>query len=296
MRLTILIYSFFWVLATGLQTQDHASLTGTITDLGKPVSDATITLKGYKDENCAKLANKEDRVAQEEKGLAACESESGQVTTDDKGGYSFPDLKPGWYNMRLLFTITAPPAPVYAPVYDSMMCPSVEWGVVFLSPKEAMGKYNGFAQSVFFNLKKKQARRIDFNYEKKTGENPECFAQGSLVPDSGRLAKTESLVLSMPGTKSSLSLMPGPSAWEIDFHPKDALVFLDAKGRADHLLITAFLKKVPFEATAESCRAAGVPGRESAVARRPRIPGPRARLLRSPFIKRAVSAGRPETV
>jgi predicted Zn-dependent protease len=61
--------------------------------------------------------------------------------------------------------------------------------------------------------------------------------------------------ISIPGVKGVLELEVGPTAWEARLRPDGKETQLVATNRADSLLITAFLQKVNFPASAEKCRA-----------------------------------------
>jgi tetratricopeptide (TPR) repeat protein len=60
--------------------------------------------------------------------------------------------------------------------------------------------------------------------------------------------------ISVPGVTGTLELDPGPTAWESRVRSDGKETQLQAKGRSDHLLVTAFLQRVTFAASAERCR------------------------------------------
>jgi tetratricopeptide (TPR) repeat protein len=60
--------------------------------------------------------------------------------------------------------------------------------------------------------------------------------------------------IAIPGSKGALEINVGPTYWIEDFNEDGNEVQLRAMGRRDHLLITAFLKRMPFPANAERCR------------------------------------------
>jgi tetratricopeptide (TPR) repeat protein len=60
--------------------------------------------------------------------------------------------------------------------------------------------------------------------------------------------------IAIPGVKGALEVNVGPTSWMEDFSEDGREVQLRAMGRADHLLITAFLQRVTFPASAEQCR------------------------------------------
>jgi hypothetical protein len=60
--------------------------------------------------------------------------------------------------------------------------------------------------------------------------------------------------IAIPGGKGALEVNVGPTSWIEDISEDGREVQLRAIGRADHLLITAFLKRMTFPASAERCR------------------------------------------
>ncbi len=61
--------------------------------------------------------------------------------------------------------------------------------------------------------------------------------------------------ISIPGVPGVLELDVGPTAWEAHVRPDGKETELRAMGRADNLLISAFLQRVKFDASSEKCRA-----------------------------------------
>jgi tetratricopeptide (TPR) repeat protein len=76
------------------------------------------------------------------------------------------------------------------------------------------------------------------------------------MPNKARIA--------VPGIQGALEFDPGPSPWQSQQRP-DGTVVLQAMARADHLLVTAFLQRVNFAASAEKCRDARWPNAENAL-------------------------------
>lgn len=60
--------------------------------------------------------------------------------------------------------------------------------------------------------------------------------------------------IAIPGVKGALEVNVGPTSWIEDATEDGREVQMRAMGRADHLLITAFLQRVKFPASAERCR------------------------------------------
>jgi len=66
--------------------------------------------------------------------------------------------------------------------------------------------------------------------------------------------------ISIPGVRGVFTLDVGPTTWEAHVRSDGKETQLRAMGRPDNLLITAFLQKVEFPASAEECRAQWWPG------------------------------------
>jgi len=60
--------------------------------------------------------------------------------------------------------------------------------------------------------------------------------------------------ISVPGVSGTLEFDPGRTAWESRVRSDGKETQLQAMGRADHLLVTAFLQQVKFAASPERCR------------------------------------------
>lgn len=60
--------------------------------------------------------------------------------------------------------------------------------------------------------------------------------------------------ISVPGVSGALEFDPGPTAWESRVRSDGKETQLQAMGRPDHLLATAFLQRVKFAASPERCR------------------------------------------
>ena len=67
--------------------------------------------------------------------------------------------------------------------------------------------------------------------------------------------KVSKAQISIPRVKGVLEIDVGPTTWEAHVRPDGKEVQLRAMYRLDNLLITAFLQKVRFPASAEKCRA-----------------------------------------
>ncbi len=71
----------------------------------------------------------------------------------------------------------------------------------------------------------------------------------------GQQASVSKARIAIPGVRGVLELDVGPTSWDAHVRPDGKETELQAKQRADHLFITAFLQKVKFPANAEKCRA-----------------------------------------
>src|SRR5207249_1394324 len=71
----------------------------------------------------------------------------------------------------------------------------------------------------------------------------------------GQQASVSKARIAIPGVKGVLELDVGPTSWDTHVRPDGKETQLQAKQRADDLVITAFLQKVKFPASAEKCRA-----------------------------------------
>jgi len=60
--------------------------------------------------------------------------------------------------------------------------------------------------------------------------------------------------IGIPGVKGALEVNVGPTSWSEDLTEDGREIQIKAMGRADHLLLTAFLQRVKFPASAERCR------------------------------------------
>ena len=78
-------------------------------------------------------------------------------------------------------------------------------------------------------------------------------------------ASVSTAQISIPGVKGVLELDVGPTTWEARVRPDGKETQLRAMNREDKLLISAFLQRVTFPASAESCRAKWWPMTEKSV-------------------------------
>ncbi len=71
----------------------------------------------------------------------------------------------------------------------------------------------------------------------------------------GQQAGISKAQISIPGIQGVLEIDVGPTTWEARVRPDGKETQLQAMHRTDNLVITAFLQKVKFPASAEKCRA-----------------------------------------
>jgi tetratricopeptide (TPR) repeat protein len=77
------------------------------------------------------------------------------------------------------------------------------------------------------------------------------LAAAPLLAQQRNLNKAE---ISIPGVQGVLKMDVGPTTWEARVRPDGKEVQLRAMNRQDKLVITAFLQRVSFRASAEECR------------------------------------------
>src|SRR5262250_3359877 len=80
----------------------------------------------------------------------------------------------------------------------------------------------------------------------------------------GQQSPDDKARISIPGVTGVLEMDVGPTVWHASVRPDGREVRLEAMDRPDHLLISAFLQKVAFSASAEKCLSEWWPGSEKA--------------------------------
>jgi hypothetical protein len=81
-------------------------------------------------------------------------------------------------------------------------------------------------------------------------------------------SKADRVRMSVPGVQGVLQIDVGPTSWQTRLRPDGEEIQMRAMERADHLLITAFLQRVKFPASAERCRFEWWPGTEKTIRQR----------------------------
>ena len=244
LRATLTLSLLLLAAVTG-KAENTLNVHGTLSDNGKPFPDGLVVLQRLKDEKCARLFATSDLTAKDVRKLESCTQDLPWVHTDAKGNYSYERLAPGWYNIRFLWLLSSPPQSK-----QELMCGGTDWIFSFHPEKDKTGKYNGYAQGRAFELRK--SKEIDFDYEPKDYSGADCLnALSGARPQAGASNKVQ---VYYPGVKGVLELDPGPTAWQLEFRPQDNETWLTAMERPDTLYVTAFLQKVEFTATPETCR------------------------------------------
>lgn len=217
----------------------------TLTEQGKPVAGGLVVLQRLKDSECVKLFTTRNPSRKEVERAMACTSDLPDGATDANGKYTYQQLAPGWYDIRSLWSMHKPPAPTSA-----IACVGKDWQVIYEPGRDHTGKYDAMIQSWPFELKEGEAREVGFDYSNQF-EGDKCQRRFVNV-DSG--AKTGPARLEVPGHRGALELDPGPTAWRTTLKDEGRTIYLEAMGRRDQLLVTAFLQQVKFVATPEKCR------------------------------------------
>ena len=82
------------------------SISGKILTPPGPVQGAGVHLIAFSDEACAKLDNKQTLSADEKKRRQECGKQTAEMKTNEKGEYTFDDIKPGWYKLLIGWQVT----------------------------------------------------------------------------------------------------------------------------------------------------------------------------------------------
>lgn len=222
-----------------------SSVNLSLTEQGKPVAGALVVLQKLADSDCVKLFSNPKLSSKEQKKARACMQDLPDGATDTNGRYGYDRLSPGWYDLRFLWSMQKPPAPSSA-----IACLGEDWGVFYEPGRDRTGKYDAMAQGKPFELKEGEARQISFDYSNQF-EGAKCQRRFVNV-QSG--AKTGLARLVVPDHAGVLELDPGPTTWHTTLRDEGRTIYLEAMGRRDQLLVTAFLQQVTFAATPEKCR------------------------------------------
>jgi hypothetical protein len=228
-------------------------VSGVLSDQGKPIAGGLVVLQRLKDEKCVRLFTSRNLSSKDAHRLESCIDDLPWMNTNEHGNYSYQQVAPGWYNIRFLWLTGA------AWPGAGLECWASDWVVRIGSQKDRTGKYNAFAQGMPFELRGNESRRVDFDYQNLVNRGPGCAPYPSSQPVGSTRAR-----ISIPGS-GSLELDPGPSPWQSLVSDHGFVVEMQAFARLDHLLVTAFLQKVAFEASPEKCRNKRWPRSEKAL-------------------------------
>ena len=131
-----------------------SAIRGTLSERGKPITNATIFLQSFDDEMCAKLftTGREDRKSASK--LESCMHDVSTTSADAAGRYEFADPRAGWYAIHFLWNIGKKPN-------QTMF--SQGWTVMYGGHKDSTGKYDTMAQDIpsYFSAKEDATRNFD---------------------------------------------------------------------------------------------------------------------------------------
>jgi len=250
---TILLVTMLLPVSTSATAQNDLTVSGTLSFQGKPFAGGLVVLAHWKDQKCARFATRNPS-PRDTRRLEQCSEDLPWINTDAQGNYSYTHLAPGWYDIRFLWYVELPAGPV-----QNIHCLTGDWEVLAGAEKDKSGKYNAFAQGRPFELKPTESKQINFDYQSLVNRGPGCAP----YPPSPA-AKPGKAMIGIPGVEGVLELDPGVTPRQSQLRA-DGTAELQAVARADHLLVTAFLQKVAFAATAEGCRAERWPRSEHAL-------------------------------
>ena len=234
--MTKLMFCLMFLCAAYLDAQTPQgphTLHGTLTYNQKPIAQATVFLQSLKNEGCAVLFNRSILLRNDEralKHLQKCIRDEGSITVDGQGQYQFAPKRPGWYCLHFLWDIQPKPAHLSSFRVSS-------WNVLFAGQKDLTGKYDAMAQGMPVFFAATQDLVQDFAYD------------GPLDQPTSTTAR-----ISVPGVRGMLQLEVGPTAWQSWVRADGKETQMNAMGRVDTLLISAFIQKVGFPATPDQCR------------------------------------------
>lgn len=104
----------------GAATSSVPTISGTLSGSNGPLQNAEVKLKGYKDENCAKLAQQKNLSPEEDQQFKQCSQEVSATTADAQGKYAFPSVPDGWYSLEVNWTTKEDPLksnPFWKPLF-----------------------------------------------------------------------------------------------------------------------------------------------------------------------------------
>lgn len=236
--------------------KDKGIVAGTLTEQGKSVPGGLVVLQRLKDAGCAHLFISGDTSEKARKKAESCTSDLPDSNTDVNGAYSYQQLEPGWYDIRFLWSMANAPSPGSA-----IACKGDDWVIFYEPERDRTGKYDAMVQGMPFELKPGETRQVSFDYRNQF-EATGCMRRFVDLPSP---PKTGLARISIPGRSGVLEIDPGPSPWQTKLQEEGSEIYFTALGRSDHLLVTAFLQRVPFPATAETCRDARWPNEQGAL-------------------------------
>ncbi|HWQ03525.1 MAG TPA: hypothetical protein VNL38_03510 [Candidatus Nitrosotenuis sp.] len=144
-----------------IKTDSGSSVRGTLRDQSGPISDAEIVLQSMKDDRCVEAFNSKAPTEKDVKVLRSCLKDLPPVRPDANGTFEIKDLRPGIYNLRILWNIQPKPKELPAVYRDGgflVMCSAT---------KDPSGRYDALAQVEPFRIRNKESAVIQFFDERK---------------------------------------------------------------------------------------------------------------------------------
>jgi len=139
----------------------RGTIRGTLTEKGAPITDATVFLQSFDNEECAKSFMKRSwnqKSAQKlQVKLGSCMHPVSTTAVDATGKYEFTDLRAGWYAVHFLWNIAEKPKRFPDVTKEGT------WGVMYAGYKDSTGKYDTMAQDRPFYFAGAQDAIRDFS-------------------------------------------------------------------------------------------------------------------------------------
>jgi tetratricopeptide (TPR) repeat protein len=227
----LVTFSFLVLTVNAVQAQDSPSaIRGTLSEAGTPITEATIFLRSFDDETCAKLFTiaKEDRKSAGE--LESCMHDVGSTSPDTAGSYKFAAPRAGWYAVHFLWNIGKKPSPSMHSFNQG------RWTVMYAGHKDSTGRYDSMAQDTPFYFSAKEDMTRDFDVP--VAQQPK--------PLRGRL--------SLPAKDWGVALdLPGFALKTVESKP-DGRRYMVAENQSTNLVVSLTLEAVKSGARARSCR------------------------------------------
>ncbi|HKZ76741.1 MAG TPA: hypothetical protein VJ124_00350 [Pyrinomonadaceae bacterium] len=118
--LALVIISFSCLSNKEIPSPRGGTIAGTLSGSNGPLQNAEVKLKSYKDENCAKLGQKNKLSQEEDQEFKQCSQQVSAATSDSQGKYAFPNIGDGWYGLEVNWTTNEDPLknnPMWKPLF-----------------------------------------------------------------------------------------------------------------------------------------------------------------------------------